>query len=430
MPLRNKPQNTIPRGISAGRLTPQGNTLQADTASKVPSLTQNFSLSQNLKEKRMPLENSSNANIYTYVSLRNFSSFNWKVSNTNTENEPLFCYLYGSTNGSAGTLNDGDVELIQRVEANETMNINVPIRSHYYRAEYAIAGDSNVSVKANVSTIPFQVYSNDQPIYKSFQQYDIGALVRQSSRWESDVIRGNYLGSSITSHNVLITDVSNTTGQLAWDTTSNYTRLPQAFPMLVQSTDANDDALQIFISGLDNNGDSQSETLTLTDAVSGETTTKSYWKVNEARVVGGTLGVQYFNTGNISVSYDAGGSLFTQEFIPAGASQSSTIKYAVPSTKAVVVRNIKIKGVLDDTFELRVIKYNELTDNTIRYESLALTGETQGTELTTYPLNLFLPASTEFAVVIVAGSGTTNKVNISAVWEEYDNQVAVETPIA
>ncbi len=430
MPLRDKPSNTRPLGITAGRLTPQANTLQSDTASKVAGLTQNFSLSENLKEKRMPLSDSSNTSIYAYVSLRNFASFNWRVTNTNIESEPLYCYLYGSTNGNPGVENKGAVELIQRVEANEHMNINVPVRSHYYRAEYAIANAANVSVVANVSTIPFQVYSNDQPIYKTFEQYDIAGLVRPASRFESDIVRQNFLGSALTNRNTLITSVSNTSAQAAWDTTDDYWRLNQAYPLLIQGTTVADNGLTIFLSGLDNNGEYQSELVWLADALAGATTSLSFWKVNFASVVFPQIpGVQYFNNGDISIGYDDGISVYAQEFIPAGAGQSSSIKYSVPSGKEVVVRDLTIKGLLDASFELRVFKWDSLSANALRYETLSINGLSQGNDLTTFPLNMYLTQNSEFVVGVFANSGTTNSVSLSASWEEYDNQHAVENPI-
>jgi hypothetical protein len=401
--------------------------LNSDVALKIVPVSLDFAISSIQPKRILPLSNSSNTNILSYVNLRNYASFNWKVKNQTNESESLYCYLYGSSSGATGATNVGTAELIQRVEPNETMNINVPVRSHFYRFEYTTKEVSNCNVSCDVLTVPNQTFANDQAVYKPFQQYDIANLSRQAARWDSDVIRGNFLGTSLNTRNVLINEVSNTTAQIGWNTTANYNRLGNEEPMLIQSTSALDDDLTIFIEGLDLNGNLVEESVVLTDAITGATTNSSFLKVNRAIVSSGTPGVQYFNSGDITVAGHTTGAV--QEFIVAGASQSQSLKYAVPNNKAVVLRDITIKGDIDTTFEMRLFKWNSLDVNTIRYEELAVAGSSLTTDFQTFPVNLFLQPETEFAVVVVADALTTNDLTMSTVWEQYDSSASIEAPI-
>jgi hypothetical protein len=430
MTSRPRLQNTAPKGIYAGRITPQNNQTPTGMPVVVAGLSDDFSLTELLQTHRMPKDGTSNSNVYAYVSLKNYPSFNWRVSNTNTESEPLYCYLYGSTSPHASVDNSGDLEMIRRVPPNETINFNVPVRSHHYRTEYRIANAANVDVSAHIRTVPYQTFSNDQPIYKTYGQHHNAALTRPTSRFDSELIRDRSFGSKLVNIQSRVTSLTTGVQQPVWDIDETYTRLDGAYQMLVQSTDAADNDLVLLIEGLDADGAYQSESLVLTDAVVGETTVASFLKVNRVTVTGGTAS-QYYNVGDISVGYDDGvGGYYYQEYVRAGASVSSTAKYAVPTRKSVVLRSLRMVGTLDDDSTVAVFRWGSLDDATIRYELLEFDGLSHGGGETTYHLNEHLTEGEEMAVVVVNAVGaTTNVFTAGLVFEEYDNAASAANPV-
>jgi hypothetical protein len=431
MTSRARLQNTVPKGIHAGRITPQNNQTLTGMPVVVAGLSDEFSLTELLQTRRMPKDGTSNANVYAYAQLKNYASFNWRITNTNAESEPLYCYLYGSTSPHASVENVGDLEMIRRVAPNETINFNVPVRSHHYRTEYRIANAANVDVSADVRTVPYQTFANDQPIYTTYGQHHNASLTRPTARFDSELVRDRCFGSQLVNIQSRVTSLSTGVQQPTWDIDATYTRLDAAYQMNVKSTDAADDDLVLLIEGLDADGAYQSESLLLADALGGEDTTASFLKVNRVTVTGGTAS-QYYNAGDISVAYDAGGGggYFLQEYVRAGASVSTTAKYAVPTGKSVVLRSLRMVGTLDADSTVAVFRWGSLDDVTIRYELLEFDGLSHGGGETTYQLNEHLTEGEEMAVVLVNAVGVvTNVFTAGLVFEEYDNAESVANPV-
>lgn len=430
MTSRPRLQNTAPRGIYAGRITPQNNQTPTDMPVLVAGLSDDFPLSEVLTTYRLPRDGTSNANVFAYSELKNYASFNWRVENTNTEEEPLFCYLYGSPSRHASVDNEGTLEMIRRVAPNEVVNFNVPVRSHYYRTEYRIANAANVSVSSDIRTVPYQTFSNDEPLYKPYTQHHNTTLTRPSARFDSELLRDRAFGSQLVNIQSRVTSLTTSVQQPVWDIDETYTRLDAAYQMNVKSTDAADDDLVLLIEGLDENGAYQSESLVLADALGGENTTASFLKVNRVTMTGGTAS-QNYNAGDISVAYDDGfGGYFLQEYVRAGSSVSSTAKYAVPTGKSVVLRSLRMVGALDDDSTLAVFRWGSLDDETIRYQLLEFDGLSHGGGETTYHLNEHLAENEEMCVLVLNDVGTTTNVfTAGLVFEEYDNAESVANPV-
>lgn len=433
MTTRPRLQNTMPKGINAGRLTPQSNQTSTDFPVAIPGLCGSFDLTPTKRTGRYPREAGSNANVFAYAELKNYPSFNWLIKNTNTENEPLYCYLYGSTSQHPAVLNAGNLELVHRVLPNDVINVGVPVRSHYYRTEYRIGSAANVNVVADVRTIPFQLSATDEPLYKDYTQYRNATLTRPGARFDSELVRNRSFGSNLVTIQSRVTEITASVAQLTWDIDETYTRLQTAHTMKVASTSALDDAMVVFIEGVDGSGEYLCETLVLADAITGEMTGEQYWKVNRATVIGGTSS-QFFNAGDISIGYDDGvNPLFHQEYIRAGASISTTSKYAVPYGKNVVLRGVRMVGTIDDDTTMAVFKWHSLADTAIRYQLLEFSGlnNVSGTgQEIYYDLNEFLDEQEEVTVVVVnAGSVSTNVFTLGLVFEEYDSAQIVSNPV-
>lgn len=108
-----------------------------------------------------------------------------------------------------------------------------------------------------------------------------------------------------------------------WDGgASTYTYLNSASPLTVWSSSSSDTNVTVIINGLDSNYDIQTETVTLTNGVTGVVTSKSFLRVNSIASTTNAVG-------NISVGNS--GKTVTLALIPAGTSRSSATVYTVPN---------------------------------------------------------------------------------------------------
>jgi hypothetical protein len=109
-----------------------------------------------------------------------------------------------------------------------------------------------------------------------------------------------------------------------WENTTAYTYPVAATTMLLWSNSASDTAVQVLISGLDSSYNVQTETLTLTNGITGVTTTKSYLRINSIAVVGTVNAVGKLNIGNAAKTIQ-------YAEIKAGNGKSQMMIYTVPN---------------------------------------------------------------------------------------------------
>jgi hypothetical protein len=137
------------------------------------------------------------------------------------------------------------------------------------------------------------------------------------------VARGKVTGASVVNIYGYQSAVG-TTFIPVWENATTYTYPGAATTMLLYSSSASDTAVSVLISGLDASYNLLSETLTLTNGVTGVTTTKSYFRVNTITVTGSNNAV-----GDLTLSN--AGKTITYAKITAGNGKSQSMVYTVPN---------------------------------------------------------------------------------------------------
>ena len=144
-----------------------------------------------------------------------------------------------------------------------------------------------------------------------------------SAPWDIQVARGQVANVSSLSISGYQGSVGGTWIPL-WDGgATTYTYLGAAVQLTVWSSSASDTAVPVTINGLDTNYNLLSETITLTNGVTGVVTTNSFLRVNNITSSANPVG-------NISVGNS--GKTVILAVIPAGNSRSSATLYTVPNS--------------------------------------------------------------------------------------------------
>lgn len=126
-------------------------------------------------------------------------------------------------------------------------------------------------------------------------------------------------GLSISGYNAAV----NTTWVPLWEIGTEYTYFPSAQQVRIWSDSASDTNVSILISGLDSNYDIQTETVVLTNGVTGVLSTKSFLRVNSLMTVGTVNAIGTIRAGN-------SGKTITLAAIVDGAGRSQMTLYTVP----------------------------------------------------------------------------------------------------
>jgi len=149
------------------------------------------------------------------------------------------------------------------------------------------------------------------------------SLSLTSAPWHVQVARGlvtGVTGLSISGYNAAV----GTSYVPLWHSNSTYTYLNTATQLTVWSESASDTNVSVLVSGLDANYLPITETVTLTNGVTGVQTTKSFLRVNNMNLTRTPMNVGVIHAGN-------NGKTTTLCAIEAGAGRSQQTIYTVPA---------------------------------------------------------------------------------------------------
>jgi len=145
--------------------------------------------------------------------------------------------------------------------------------------------------------------------------------------WYMQVSRGLVPGCSVVNIYGYQGALPNSTGATfypVWENTTQYTYPASAAQVLLWSSSASDTAVQVLINGLDSGYNAISETLTLTNGMTGVTSVNSYLRINGISVVGTVNAVGTLNVGN-------SGKTLQYAEITVGYGKSQMMIYTVPN---------------------------------------------------------------------------------------------------
>ena len=144
-----------------------------------------------------------------------------------------------------------------------------------------------------------------------------------NANWNLQVAMGNVTGVAGLSISGYNADVGTTYVPL-WHSSTSYTYLNSATQLTVWSDSASDTDVSVLISGLDANYIPITETVVLTNGLTGVTTTKSFFRVNSMALTRTPMNVGVIHCGN-------SGKTQVLCAIEAGAGRSQQTIYTVPA---------------------------------------------------------------------------------------------------
>lgn len=174
---------------------------------------------------------------------------------------------------------------------------------------------------------------------------DADALVTINVNEKLYRARGDYDGVANFSKFGYNEDLDNGVAETLWAAGGTWTRMASADTLDVVSSSGNDTnssgsgARQVLITGVDENGITQTETVNLS-GVTPVTTSGSWLGVN--RVAVSSAGATTYNEGNITIS--ATGAATTQAYVPAGDSITQQLIFTVPSDKDSYITRLLLEG--------------------------------------------------------------------------------------
>ena len=199
-----------------------------------------------------------------------------------------------------------------------------------------------------------------------------------SADWNMQVAMGKVYGASLVNLYGYQAAVDGTWIPV-WENATTYTYPPNGgTTMLLYSSSASDTNVSIFIDGLDSNFASISETLILTNGATGVTTTQSYRRINNMRVVGSINPV-----GVIKLSSSDKVTTYAQIAIGVGKTQWSM--YTVPAGYTFFLNRVTAAASATSASKILGYRVYQLSPNGI--QSLVL----QSPWIDTYETNRVIP---------------------------------------
>jgi len=200
----------------------------------------------------------------------------------------------------------------------------------------------------------------------------------QSADFNLQVARGKVSGASLVN---LYGYQATVDGSFipVWENATVYTYPPDGgTTMLLYSASASDTNVSVFIDGLDSNFVQQSETLVLTNGVTGVTTVKSYRRINTIRVVGtaNPVGKLILSSADKSIPY---------AIINVSVGKNQTSMYTVPAGYTFYLN--RVTAAASATSGTKILGYRVYQKNANGIESLLL----QSPWVDTYETNRVVP---------------------------------------
>ena len=220
------------------------------------------------------------------------------------------------TLGSENITITGDVNIGTTVSVTSTPED--PIHTHISEV-----GTSGILTRPNlpvsIQTATGDENSSEHPVFVEWVYGDGSTIIP----WQVQVARGKIAGVSGLSISGYNADVGTSYVPL-WNGTTSYTYLNTATQLTVWSTSASDTNVSVLISGLDSNYAPITETIVLTNGVTGVTTTQSFFRVNNMSLTRTPMNVGVIKCGN-------NGKTTVLCTIEAAAGRSQQTIYTVPA---------------------------------------------------------------------------------------------------
>jgi hypothetical protein len=223
---------------------------------------------------------------------------------------------------------------------------------------------ANNSLQAHNKTLFEMGMNNSQSIY--------------SADWNVQVARGKVPGVSLVNLYGFQASVDGTWIPI-WENATTYTYPPNGgITMLLYSSSASDTAVSVLIDGLDANFAPITETLILTNGTTGVTTTNSYRRINNMRVIGSTnaVGTLYLSNASKTTTY-------AQINVGTGKTQWSI--YTVPAGYTFYLN--RVTAAASATSAAKVLGYRVFQQSATGIQSLLL----QSPWINTYETNRVIP---------------------------------------
>lgn len=184
-----------------------------------------------------------------------------------------------------------------------------------------VSGNVGIIGNVNIGSLPEVEIKNDvgNAIPVSWQ-YGSGASIIP---WEVQVARGKIAGVTGLSISGYQEAVPNFWVPI-WGNPTTYTYFPSAQQVRVWSSSASDTNVRVTVTGLDSNYAIITETVTLTNGITGVLTTQNFFRVNSLSILVDAMNVGIISAGN-------SGKTITLATIEAGAGRSQMSIYTVPA---------------------------------------------------------------------------------------------------
>jgi len=283
----------------------------------------------------------------------------------------------------------------------------IPVSGEYCRVKI-----TNIDLATNCKIILFSYcslakqVSHSHRLTQSINENEHAGLVMLGSEYNTSLIENLFLNREVLHLGGYASIFTNQNKRTLYNHDSQYYNTSGGF-LSIASTSINDTstgagAHTIRIIGLDATYNIQTETLTLNGTVP-VSSTNQFIRVNSATVeTAGTLG---YNSGDIYIRDLATTSMI--DIIPAEFNTSKSLKYCVPASHKVILKNLNLSSAVEDHSQLRLYykPYGEL------YRLICAIDINAGDYTTTRPINLMLPEKTEIWATVKLNHNPGSGVN-------------------
>lgn len=193
--------------------------------------------------------------------------------------------VYLRTDAQLTVGNVGNV-IVSEVSVNDLGNVDISGNTMPVSGNVGIVGNVNVTQ----GTIPWSVSGN---VVASLT----GNALPDGKPWQLQVAQGQIAGIT----GLSISGYGNEIGTSfvpAWELNTPYTYLPSAQTVRVWSSSASDTNVSVLINGLNSNYVQQTETVVLTNGITGVLSTKQFLRINSIVLTGSVQNVGTISVGN------------------------------------------------------------------------------------------------------------------------------------